>query len=142
MAEIGMVARMVPRPLRQLFRPLAISEVGMSAQQQFMETISANIANAETTRTPTGGPYQRQVAFIHGNAAAGAVTAQVVADPSAGRLVYDPGHPDADANGYVHMPNVDTSTEIVDLMLARRMHEANATAFQAAKAMLRRALDI
>lgn len=142
MADIGAIGRMVPRPLRQLFRPLAISEVGMSTQQEFMETITANIANAETTRTAQGGPYRRQVAIVHGNAAAGSTTAQVVADPTAGRLVYDPGHPDADANGYVHMPNVDTSTELVDLMVARRMHEANATAFQAAKAMLRRAIDI
>jgi flagellar basal-body rod protein FlgC len=63
-------------------------------------------------------------------------------DGSAGRMVYDPGHPDADANGYVKMPNVDLSTEMVDLMLARRMHEANVTVFQAAKAMLRRAIDI
>jgi flagellar basal-body rod protein FlgC len=142
MADIGTVGHMMPRPMRQLFRPLAISEVGMSTQQQFMETISANIANAETTRTAAGGPYRREVAVVHGDAASGSVTAQVLADPTAGRLVYDPGHPDADANGYVHMPNVDPSTELVDLMLARRMHEANATAFQAAKAMLRRALDI
>jgi len=142
MADITSIGRIVSRPLRQLFRPLAISEVGMSAQQEFMETISANIANAETTRTAEGGPYRRQVAVVHGNAAAGSVTAQVVADPTTGRLVYDPGHPDADKNGYVHMPNVDTSTELVDLMVARRMHEANATAFQAAKAMLRRAIDI
>jgi flagellar basal-body rod protein FlgC len=142
MADITAIGRIVSRPLRQLFRPLAISEVGMSAQQEFMETISANIANAETTRTADGGPYRRQVAVIHGSAAAGSVTAQVVSDPSTGRLVYDPGHPDADKDGYVHMPNVDTSTELVDLMVARRMHEANATAFQAAKAMLRRAIDI
>ena len=114
----------------------------MGAQQEFMETITANIANAETTRTAQGGPYRRQVATVHGDAASGSVTAQIVADPTAGRLVYDPGHPDADANGYVHMPNVDTSTELVDLMVARRMHEANATAFQAAKTMLRRAIDI
>jgi len=142
MPTISMVGGMLTRPLRQLFRPLAISEVGMSAQQEFMETISANIANAGTTRTAEGGAYRRQVAVIHGDAASGAVSAQVVADASPGRLVYDPGHPDADANGYVHMPNVDTSTELVDLMIARRMHEANATAFQAAKAMLRRAIDI
>ncbi len=114
----------------------------MSAQQNFMETISANIANAETTRTAEGGPYHRRVAVIHGSASGNGVTAQVLEDKSDGRMVYDPGHPDADANGYVRMPNVDIPTETVDLMVARRMHEANATAFQAAKAMLRRALDI
>lgn len=142
MPDISSITRMMPRPLRQIFRPLAISEVGMAAQQEFMETITANIANAETTRTAQGGAYRREVATVHGNAASGSLTAQIVADPTPGRLVYDPGHPDADANGYVHMPNVDTSTELVDLMVARRMHEANATAFQAAKTMLRRAIDI
>lgn len=131
-----------PRPIRQLLRPLATSAVGMSTQQHFIETISANIANAETTRTPEGGPYRRRVATVQVNAATGAVTAQVVEDRSPGRLVYDPGHPDADQSGYVRMPNVDVATEMVDLMVARRMHEANASVFQAAKGMLRRALDI
>ncbi|HEU4587375.1 MAG TPA: flagellar basal body rod protein FlgC [Gemmatimonadales bacterium] len=131
-----------PRPIRQLLRPLATSAVGMSTQQHFIETISANIANAETTRTPEGGPYRRRVATVQANAATGGVTAQVVEDRSPGRLVYDPGHPDADQSGYVRMPNVDVATEMVDLMVARRMHEANASVFQAAKGMLRRALDI
>jgi flagellar basal-body rod protein FlgC len=67
---------------------------------------------------------------------------RVVDDATPGRMVYDPGHPDADQNGYVTMPNVDIATETVDLMVARRMHEANATVFQAAKGMLRRALEI
>jgi flagellar basal-body rod protein FlgC len=57
-------------------------------------------------------------------------------------MEYDPGHPDANADGFVEYPNVDVNTELVDLMLARRIHEANATVFQAAKSMLRRALDI
>lgn len=66
----------------------------------------------------------------------------IVEDPSEGPLVYDPGHPDADANGYVRYPNVRTTEEIVDLMDARRVFEANATVFQSAKQMLRRAIDI
>lgn len=114
----------------------------MSTQQHFIETISANIANAETTRTPEGGPYRRRVATAQTNGTTGGVIAQQVEDPSPGRLVYDPGHPDADRSGYVRMPNVDVATEMVDLMVARRMHEANASVFQAAKGMLRRALDI
>jgi flagellar basal-body rod protein FlgC len=130
------VAHLVPRPLRQLFRPLAISEAGMSEQQSFMETIAANIANAETTRTADGTAYHRRIAVTRGNAV------QVMEDRSDGRMVYDPGHPDADANGYVKMPNVDIAQETVDIMIARRMHAANATAFQAAKAMLRSALNI
>ena len=129
---------MWPRPLRSLMRPLATSAAGMSTQQQFMEAISANIANAETTRTAEGGPYRRRVAVSEGSG----TQVRVVNDATPGRMVYDPGHPDADANGYVRMPNVDIATETVDLMIARRMHEANASVFQAAKGMLRRALEI
>ena len=74
--------------------------------------------------------------------AGGVEAGQVVQDTRAGVSDYDPGHPDADANGFVLRPNVDIQTEIVDLMIARRVHEANATVFQAAKAMLKRAIDI
>jgi flagellar basal-body rod protein FlgC len=129
---------MWPRPIRSLLSPLATSAAGMSVQQSFIEAISANIANAETTRTPDGGPYRRRVALAENNNS----QVRVVDDATPGRLVYDPGHPDADQNGYVTMPNVDIATETVDLMVARRMHEANATVFQAAKGMLRRALEI
>ncbi|HYC32243.1 MAG TPA: flagellar basal body rod protein FlgC [Gemmatimonadales bacterium] len=127
---------MWPRPIRNLLGPLGTSAAGMSTQQQFIEAISANIANAETTRTADGGPYRRRIAV------AGQGEVRVVDDVTPGRLVYDPGHPDADATGYVRMPNVDIATETVDLMIARRMHEANASVFQAAKGMLRRALEI
>jgi flagellar basal-body rod protein FlgC len=125
-----------PRPLRDLMSPLRTSARGMSSQQRFLEVISSNIAHAGTTSTPEGGPYRRQVAV---NDAQGT---RVVLDPRPGRSVYDPGHPDADADGFVTMPNVDLNNEIVDLMVARRMFEANATVFQAAKSMLRRALEI
>ncbi len=67
---------------------------------------------------------------------------RVLEDPRPGRLVYDPGHPDANADGFVEYPNVDVSTELVDLMITRRIHEANASVFQAAKSMLKRALEI
>jgi flagellar basal-body rod protein FlgC len=132
----------VPRPVRGLLGPLAISASGMARQQQFIEVIARNIANAETTRTAEGGPYRRQVAVAGTDPVTGAPTTTVVADSRPGRMVYEPGHPDADASGYVLHPNVDLPTETVDLMLARRMHEANASVFQAAKAMLRRALDL
>jgi len=66
----------------------------------------------------------------------------VVHDQRPGRMVYDPSHPDANAQGFVQYPNVDVNTELVDLMIVRRVHEANVSAFQAAKSMLRRALDI
>jgi flagellar basal-body rod protein FlgC len=113
----------------------------MGRQQKFIEVIAANIANAETTRTAEGGPYQRQVA-VGGSGPGGELETTVARDTRPGRTVYDPGHPDADETGYVRYPNVDIATETVDLMMARRMHEANATVFTAAKAMLRRALDI
>lgn len=141
MADGQGIAPLNPRPLRQLLGPLGTSASGMARQQQFIAVISENIANAETTRTAEGGPYRRQVA-VGGTDAMGRPTTTVVDDTRSGRVVYDPGHPDADPSGYVHYPNVDLATETVDLMVARRMHEANATVFQVAKSMLRRALDI
>lgn len=130
------------RPNRQFMSALAISAEGMSTQQKFLEVISQNIANAETTRTPDGTPYKRQVALAQTDASTGSVAPRVVEDTRPGRMVYDPGHPDANKDGFVEYPNVDVSTELVDLMVARRVHEANATVFHAAKDMLRRALDI
>jgi flagellar basal-body rod protein FlgC len=112
----------------------------MRTQQRFLETIAANIANAQTTRVPEGGAYHRQVALANPDPTSGETP--VMVDPTPGRMVYDPGHPDANADGFVEYPNVDVSVEMVDLMLARRVHEANVSVFQAAKTMLRRALDI
>ncbi len=112
----------------------------MGIQQRFLETIATNIANAETTRVPEGGAYRRQVAVA--GAGPDGAEAATVTDPTPGRLVYDPGHPDANADGFVEYPNVDVNAEMVDLMLARRVHEANVSVFQAAKSMLRRAIDI
>ena len=137
MLKIG-DATMWPRPIRALLSPLTSSAAGMSAQQAFIEAISANIANAETTRTAEGGPYRRRIALSENNNS----QVRVVDDATPGRVVYDPGHPDADPTGYVRMPNVDIATETVDLMVARRMFEANASVFQAAKGMLRRAMEI
>ncbi len=131
-----------PRPVRQLMPSLAISAEGMSVQQKFLEVISKNIANAETTRTPEGAAYQREVAVVRTDPKTGQNGVEVVADTQRGRLVYDPGHPDANLDGFVEYPNVDTNSELVDLMIARRVHEANATVFQAAKNMLKRALEI
>lgn len=115
---------------------------GMSVEQKFMEVISRNLANAEVTRTPDGGAYRREVAEVGVDPATGQTGLRVVKDPSPGRMVYDPSHPDANAQGFVEYPNVDVNTELIDLMIVRRVHEANASVFQAAKGMLRRALDI
>lgn len=142
MANIFGAAGWPPRPVRNLLRPLGISGGGMSAMSKALDVISQNISNAETTRTPEGGPYKRQVVVFQPDGNGGVKPAQVVQDTRPGSEDYDPGHPDADANGFVKRSNVDINTEIVDLMIARRVHEANATVFQSAKAMLKRAIDI
>lgn len=131
-----------PRPVRQLMPGLGTSADGMSVQQRFMEVIARNLANAETTRTPEGGAYKREVATVGTDPNTGQPAMQVTQDPNPGRMVYDPSHPDANAQGFVEYPNVDVNTELVDLMIVRRVHEANVSVFQAAKAMMRRALDI
>lgn len=130
------------RPVEPFLGTLAPSASGMSAFQKSLEAISSNIANAETTRTPEGGPYRRQVVVMRPDGKGGVEVARVVEDARSGREEFIPGHPDADENGMVKMPNVDLATETVDLVIARRMHEANVTVFQAAKAMLHQALDI
>jgi len=130
------------RPVRELMPSLRMSAEGMAAQMKFIEIISENIANAQTTRTADGTPYQRQVAVTGRDPETGEMVLRVAADPTPGRLVYDPGHPDANADGFVEYPNVEITHELVDLMVARRIHEANATVFQAAKSMLRHALEI
>lgn len=153
----------------QLFRPLDIAKSGMSVQRLRMETVATNIANVETTRTEGGGPYRRRVVRVEEAVKEGGVPAfpplpmdpsqpaavpdaddtrqgvravAIEEDPSDGPLIYNPGHPDADTNGYVRMPNVRVTDELVELMEAKRIYEANATVFQAARQMLRRALDI
>ena len=131
-----------PRVTRQLLSGLSTPAAGMSVQQRFLDVISQNLANVETTKTADGGPYKRQVLTVSGDAAAGSPQVDAVVDPRPGRQVYDPGHPDADKDGFVTYPNVDVNNELVDMMVARRVFEANASVFQAAKAMLRRALDI
>jgi flagellar basal-body rod protein FlgC len=115
---------------------------GMSVQQRFVEVISRNLANAEVTRTPEGGAFKREIAGLGIDPATGQTGFRVEQDPRPGRMVYDPGHPDANTEGFVEYPNVDVNTELVDLMVARRVFEANASVFRAAKSMLLKALDI
>lgn len=123
-------------------RSLGTSAQGMATQQKFLDVIAENISNAETTRTEKGGAYKRQVAVATRDPRTGEVAVRVVEDQEPGSIVHDPYHPDADEEGNVQLPNVTINTEMVDLMIARRMHEANLAAFQTAKQMLRRAIDI
>jgi flagellar basal-body rod protein FlgC len=147
------------------FGALDISASGLSAERLRMDVTAENLANAQTTRGPNGGPYRRKDVVLQsagGNgfsrALAGAVgsvpgmaaeqtpggvqVAGIAEDPSPARRVYDPGHPDADAQGYVSMPNVNPVTEMVDLISASRAYEANVTAMQTAKAMFSKTFDI
>ena len=140
-----------------LFTTFDIAASGLKAQTTRLNTISANLANAETTVTPEGGPYRkksvvfqtREMPFrdqlqgaLQARQAQGVQVARIVADPEPPQLVYDPGHPDARADGYVEMPNVNVLKEMVDMMSATRSYEANTTTIQSAKRMALKALDI
>lgn len=133
------------------FDSFHISASALTAERLRMDTLANNLANVNTTRTETGGPFRRQLVifqeraprFRGGQGAAGGVrVVGIVDDPSPLRRVYDPGHPDADAEGYVHYPNVNVVTEMVDLVVASRAYEANLTAFQTAKELFVRTLEL
>jgi flagellar basal-body rod protein FlgC len=141
-----------------LFTIFQVASQGMSAQRERMEAATANMANANTTRTLEGGPYKRlDVVFESigvdnptSLAAFGAQTSQsqgvrattIAAESTSGVRLYQPGHPDADAEGYVMMPDVDPLEETVNMMSAARSFEANATAFNTAKEMMRASLKL
>jgi flagellar basal-body rod protein FlgC len=121
-----------------------------------MNVIADNLANAETSRTPAGGPYRKKdVVFgaqpvpafaelLNGikSAPGGVEVLAVVESPAPPRRVHRPGHPDADAQGYVALPDINPVIEMVDMIAATRAYEANVTAIQAAKAMAQKALEI
>lgn len=130
-----------------LISMMRISASGLSAERLRMDLIADNLANANSTRTAEGGPYRRKVAIFEpipptAQMPGGVRVVGVARDPSPPRVVYQPGHPDADANGYVTYPNVDMVHEMVDLITASRAYEANIQAFNAAKNMFLRTLDI
>ena len=138
-----------------LFSGLEISASALTAERLRMDVTAENQANAHTTRDADGGPYRRKRVVLQetpGSFGAtlsaamgrggGVQVAAVVEDQTPLKRVYDPGHPDADAEGYVAMPNVDTVTEMVDLIGAQRAYEANVTAMQAAKQMFARTLEL
>lgn len=137
---------------------LGVAASGLAAQLARLHVIALNIANAETTRGPDGAPYRRKVVefqeigfqpLLMGSVNAfeedvigGVRVAGVAEDFSEGALVYDPGHPHANEDGYVRMPNVNITEEMVDMMDARRLFEANASVFQAIKSMMHRAAQL
>jgi flagellar basal-body rod protein FlgC len=161
--------------LMGLFDAIDIAGSGMSAQRLRMDVTSENLANAETTRTASGGPYQRQEVILEqipgasfgstlasamgsssasassgsagdGNATGaipgGVQVAGIVSDSTPGQLVYDPGSPDANAKGYVTMPNVNTVTEMTDLIDESNSYQSDVTAMQTAKSMFSSMLQV
>ena len=133
-----------------MFRTLDISTSGLMAQRQWMNTIAGNIANVNTTREPDGGSYQRRyVAFSADTSDSDAMTRgvpveyEVKLDDSPPRLVYDPGHPDADKKtGMVAYPAFDIVTEFVNAIAASRAYEANISAVEMSKTMFSKSLVI
>ena len=146
-----------------LFQAFDIAASGMTAQRFRMDIIAENIANVSTTRTENGGPYRRKIVTFtekqlnagipsfrnvlkesmkpyYGN---GVKVSKVSEDTETDFIMeYDPSHPDADENGYVRLPNVNTVTEMTNLIDASRAYEANVTAFSAIKAMASSGISI
>lgn len=143
------------------FSSFEISSSALTAQRLRMDIISQNLANVSTTRTETGDPYRRRTVVFQERAGtplfssylsqasrqrlgigSGVRVSAIVDDDTPFREVYEPGHPDADENGIVRMPNVDTVTEMVNMISATRAYDANITAMNATKAMAMKALEI
>jgi flagellar basal-body rod protein FlgC len=139
------------------FGAMDVSASGMTAQSLRMDIISQNIANVNTTRDADGNVYKRKtvvfaekditsfsdaLSIASGTVGNGVKVTQIVEDNSAGREVYDPSHPDANDEGYVTYPNVNTVTEMTNLIDASRSYEANVTAFNATKNMALKGLEV
>ena len=141
-----------------LFASLGVSASGMSAQKTRAELLVENLANAETTRTPEGGPYRRKdVVFVEdpglmsfssefdaamNSGSNGVTVSEVVVDKRDPERRYLPGHPDADKDGYVAFPRINPAEDMVDLIGASRTYGANVAAIAAVKDMIQRSLDL
>ncbi|HVU78261.1 MAG TPA: flagellar basal body rod protein FlgC [Gaiellaceae bacterium] len=138
--------------MSSMFGALGISASGMAAERLRMDVTSDNLANADSTKGADGQPYQRQEVVLQaggqsfsdvlGGVQAGVQATAIVSDPSPGREVYDPSHPDANAQGYVTLPNVNTVTEMTDLITESRSYEANVQAMDTAKQLYLKTLDV
>lgn len=144
-----------------IFNSINISTSGLTAEKTRIDIISKNMANVNTTRTTGGTPYRRQVPVFRTEEGSqnksfssvlkkktnqipkgGVKISKILEDDTPFKLRYEPGHPDANEDGYVEMPNVDTVKEMVDLISAQRAYDANVTAINSSKTMLNKALDI
>ncbi|MCW5966117.1 MAG: flagellar basal body rod protein FlgC [Bryobacterales bacterium] len=142
-----------------LMNALAVSATGMEAQSMRMRMLAENLANAQTTRTPEGGPYKRkdvvlesapgvessfagQLAAAMAEPSVGVRVSELIENSEAVDLRYEPYHPDADTDGYVAYPHVNPAEELVNLQAAARAYEANIAAMSTAKDMLRRSMEL
>ena len=141
-----------------LLSALSVSASGMSAQRARTELLVENLANAETTRTPEGGPYRRKDVVFSADSAAsdfssefdnqlglagvGVRIQQVVTDTREPEKRYMPGHPDADADGYVAYPRMNPAEDMVDLLSASRSYQANVSAISAVKDMIQKSMEL
>ncbi|HVH41102.1 MAG TPA: flagellar basal body rod protein FlgC [Labilithrix sp.] len=137
-----------------VFSAMEVAASGLSAERSRMNIVAGNLANARTTRTAEGGPYKRlDPVFAAKPVSEGSFDpvlrkvetvelSEVRPDQTPGALVYEPGHPDANADGYVEYPNVNVVTEMVNMMTASRAYEAGVTSIESLKAMARAALRI
>jgi flagellar basal-body rod protein FlgC len=141
-----------------LFSSIQVSASGMAAQRARTEVLVENLANSETTRTPDGGPYRRKdVVFSEdssigsfssqfdsalGPTLSGVAVSEVSVDESAPEMRYQPGHPDANKDGYVAYPKINPAEDMVDLLGASRGYEANVAAISAVKDMINKSLDL
>ncbi len=138
-----------------LFSSLQVAASGLAAQRTRSQMLVENMANAETTRTPEGGPYRRKdvvfasdvqtspfSAVFQNELATGVKVAEVVTDNREPDMRYDPGHPDANPQGYVAYPRLNPAEEMVDLMNSSRSYQANVSAMSAIKDMLSHSIDL
>ena len=141
-----------------LFSAMEVAASGLSAERVRMNSLASNLANARTTRTPEGGPYKRidpvfqavpiedRLSEVQRGETKGGVymveVPNIRQDQSAPQLIYDPQHPDADARGFVSLPNVNVVEEMVNLITASRSYEAGVTVMQTLKGMAQSALSI
>ena len=137
---------------------IRISTSGLNAQRTRMNVVSSNLANVNTTRTPEGGPYRKKEVIVSATDAKNkfeqeltnslngklkeAKVSDVVEDQKAPRMVYEPGHPDANEQGYVAYPNINIMQEMVNLISASRSYEANITSINASKSLALKALEL
>ena len=140
-----------------LFSAMDVSASALTAQRRRLELLVTNLANAQTTKTPEGGPYRRKDVVFESQSVEpfwkvlaeaeqepleGVRVKEVITDTKPPVLIYQPNHPDADPQGYVAFPNVNPMEEMANVMAARRSYEANVRAFEAIRELVRRSLEI